>query len=237
MASFDLSELCMDWARSNEVTGQVNLDNVKLQVENIQWRIKPEDFTSNTGSKRKLCINYSQHHNEMYSDIETSKDSNVSTSIYLNKGVVTGINKRLRLPLQNGPLQLKELMGDFMDIDPGKPMSSKEDNMTLTVASAHKMAWGTQRSTQADVSTHEEHFTATFTCRVVCKGKALFSHGDEIDIAQIVSDQLLTSGLGRVLTVKRNDGWIRSGPPVSFSWELEGECEIHGAFEQIIQWT
>ncbi|XP_059148531.1 uncharacterized protein LOC131935848 [Physella acuta] len=235
MAKVDLVAACGQHFQCYQ--GDLNLNNIKLTASNMRWEDKSFTVDSQRGATRKLQVNYKPHQRELYSDVETTKVSEIVTSVNIATGVVIGTNRKLRLPLTTAPPQVRNALGDFVDIDPGKQFSEKSDKLTLTLGSAHQMtSFGGATAAQATVTVKDDRYTCNFSCTVTCKGTAIHNHHGAVEqdeIAQIILDLQQTSNVYSHITVNTNN---QTGLPDSISFPMTGQCEFSGQFEQTIDW-
>ncbi|XP_059148571.1 uncharacterized protein LOC131935868 [Physella acuta] len=226
----DLLNVCKQYAIDVLKDPQVvpNLANVKLQATSVSWTQLLVDNTRN--EIRKVGVAYKSHQRELFSEVQAHKQSEIITQVVINTGLVTGINKKLKVSLENAPPIFKQTLGDNIFIDPGRQTSERRDTMALSLGSSHVLEVS-QRSgadSMATVAVKDERYSSDFTCQVSCSGDVLFPgqvYVEQINIAQLIADYNVP-----------NVQVVSSGRLPSCSFTMKGRCTFSGNFEQNIHW-
>ncbi|CAL1535744.1 unnamed protein product [Lymnaea stagnalis] len=235
----DFSKLCKEYCNVYDIQAEPNLDLLKLSIDgDVTWTDVTPQLASQEASTRQLNVMYTPNQRELYSDVETTKESVCKTKVTILQGVAPGLNKPLKVPTSNLPSSL----GAYVELQPGKSIHEKEDKMILRLSSAHRM--DSSHPALATVSDKETYFIGRFSCQVKLGGKVLFPHGngavEEFGIADIVKDVRSWPAANRQSVkddVKTLQILIGSDGAAEYvRWTVEGTCEFQGDSERIIQW-
>ncbi|CAL1535750.1 unnamed protein product [Lymnaea stagnalis] len=235
----DFSKLCKEYCNVYDVPGEPNLDLLKLSIDgDVTWTNVTPQLASQEASTRQLNVMYTPNQRELYSDVETTKESVCKTKVTILQGVAPGLNKPLKVPTSNLPPSL----GTYVELQPGKSIHEKEDKMTVRLGSAHRM--DSSRPALATVSDKETYFIGRFSCQVKLGGKVLVPHRngavEEFGIADIVKDVRRWPAASKqsveddVKALKILNG--SDGAAEYVTWTVAGTCEFQGDFERTIQW-
>ncbi|XP_059148529.1 uncharacterized protein LOC131935846 [Physella acuta] len=240
MAKVDLYDACIKCFGCSQ--GHLNLHKIQHEISDIVWEDQSFTVDSHRGATRKLNVNYQPHQKELYSDVETTKESEIITSVNIATGVVIGTNRKMRLSLVDAPEPVRNAIGMFLDIDPSKQYSEKSDTIKVTLGSAHKMTSpnGVGTSAQATVTVKEDRYSCNFSCTIKLSGDAICNRNggsEQQDIAQIFSDLKEKSPKEYSHITVNTETQIQGEKPVSVSFTMSGQCQFSGQFEQTIDWN
>ncbi|CAL1535748.1 unnamed protein product [Lymnaea stagnalis] len=226
----DFSRLCKDYFN---MQAEPNLDRLKLSIDgDVTWTNETPQAASQEATSRQLNVKYTSKQRELYSDVETTRESVCKTKVTILRGVAPGLNKPLKVPTSNLPPSL----GKYVEIQPGKSIHEREDKMTVRLGSAHRM--DRSHPALATVTSKETYFIGRFSCRVKLGGKVLVPRQDggveEFGIADIVKDVRTRSVEEDVKALQILNG--ADGAAEYVRWTVVGTCEFQGDFEQSIEW-
>ncbi|CAL1535745.1 unnamed protein product [Lymnaea stagnalis] len=236
----DFSKLCKEYCKVYNISGEPNLDLLKLSIEgDVTWTESTTQLTSQEATSRQLNVMYTPSQRELYSDVETTRESVCKTKVTIHQGLAPGLNKPLKVPTSN----MKQPLGKYVEIQPGKSTHERENKMMIKLGSAHRM--DSSNPAVATVSDKETHYIGRFSCKVKLGGKVLIPHDnvavEEFGIADIVNDVKLWPPVNQQAVGKDvNALEIVRGEdkaPQYVTWDVVGTCEFQGDFEQTIKWS
>ncbi|BFZ07943.1 hypothetical protein BsWGS_10982 [Bradybaena similaris] len=230
---FKESLQCDETDARNVREDDINLTQLKLKVKEgtCTWNKTSQPANAgNSGHPRTVNITKSNTAGaEAFGQVHTSKESENFVRVTLEKGIVRGLNRMLKLPLDQRNTELIEAFGSTIEIDPSKPVFETKTNK-VKIEAAVEGPLGASGAT-ATIRSNQKEYIGRFKCTVIMKGIGLASGfqeniGDNIQrLKKRLPDTELTA-----LTVQT----IKGKKVVEFA--MEGELECKWDFHQTVEW-